>query len=95
MHVRHGLKFTEGALYNFSEYVQPLNLLAMGSQDLPILYKEVAEGNATFKYPPQRFAKRRLFLSTEDPAVVEEGLEPCGFVHHYNHYSFYDLWLLL
>ena len=78
VHVRHGRKWSEASMYNFTEYKNILDHLADDSQDLRVLYEEVAESNATFSYPAEAYSGRKAFLSTEDPKVVDEALKLCA-----------------
>eukprot|EP00434_Breviolum_minutum_P010870 symbB.v1.2.009583.t1/scaffold611.1/size181545/6 len=52
--------------------------LASGNQHLPILHKDFADGNASFTYEPSLYSKRKVFVSTEDPKVIEKALKLCG-----------------
>eukprot|EP00439_Symbiodinium_sp_Y106_P045028 s5134_g5.t1 len=78
VHVRHGRKWSEASMYNFTEYKNMLDHLADDSQDLRVLYEEVAESNATFSYPAEAYSGRKAFISTEDPTVVDEALKLCS-----------------
>ena len=77
VHVRHGNKGREGLLYDFSSYLQQMELLAEDSTALRVLYAEVAESNTTFSFPTGTYASRKVFLSTESQAVVDEALRLC------------------
>ncbi|CAL1173823.1 unnamed protein product [Cladocopium goreaui] len=70
-HVRHGFKLWE-------DYVEQMDALAAGNQKLRVLYKEVAESNTSFSFPLEAYARRAVFLSTEDPLVVVEALKLCA-----------------
>jgi len=75
--VRHGDKGIEAHLYPWSDYYKEMDRLANGEQDIRVLYKEVAETNETFEYDRQTYAPRVMFVSSEDPAVVDSALELC------------------
>ena len=77
-HVRHGLKITEAPLFPFEDYAYVMEKLASGNQRLPILHADYADGNASFTYEPVLYSERKVFVSTEDPKVIEEALKLCG-----------------
>ena len=77
-HVRHGFKFWEAKIFDFKDYVEQMDALCAGNQTLRVQYKEVAESNTSFSFPREAYAKRAVFLSTEDPLVVVEALKLCA-----------------
>lgn len=79
MHVRHGDKGREARLFRFDDYRDYAEKLANGNQSIRVLYKEVAEGQQTFTYPQKHFAKRAMFISTEDQKVIDQALSLEGW----------------
>eukprot|EP00435_Cladocopium_sp_Y103_P056160 s363_g18.t2 len=77
-HVRHGFKLWEAKIFEFEDYVEQMDALAAGNQKLRVLYKEVAESNTSFTFPSEAYARRAVFLSTEDPLVVVKALKLCA-----------------
>eukprot|EP00438_Fugacium_kawagutii_P031850 Skav230346 [mRNA] locus=scaffold25:141106:142296:- [translate_table: standard] len=77
-HVRHGKKTKEAEVFDFSAYREQMEHLAAGNQNLPVLRLPAADSNHTFNYPNNAYAKRTLFLSTEDPEVVPQALQLCS-----------------
>lgn len=72
MHVRHGDKAVEMPLLPFARYLREARRLAAGDRYVRVLGPEFADGDEAFVYPQSFFASRTMFVSTEDPHVIEE-----------------------
>ncbi|CAE7490126.1 set5 [Symbiodinium necroappetens] len=76
--VRHGFKKQERVVeHDLGDYIREMQRLAAGRQGLRILHREVAESNASFRYPAESFAARNIFVSTDDPAVIKAARKLC------------------
>eukprot|EP00929_Paragymnodinium_shiwhaense_P091685 TRINITY_DN51590_c0_g1_i1.p1 TRINITY_DN51590_c0_g1~~TRINITY_DN51590_c0_g1_i1.p1 ORF type:complete len:311 (-),score=39.81 TRINITY_DN51590_c0_g1_i1:618-1550(-) len=75
MHVRHGDKGQEVSLLPFERYVREAARLAGGDQSIPVLPSSFSGSKRTFTYGAKAFASMYMFISTENPEVINSAVK--------------------